>query len=133
MRTTLEQLKEKSYRLGLVSNGPLASQTAKVNALGLAGFYDPMVLTGAWDPEYSKPHPRAFALIEKTWELSGPQVAYVADNPLKDFVAPRGRGWRTIRVRTPGQLNFGYEAPVADFAPDDVCDSVEGACERLLA
>ena len=41
---------------------------------------------------------------------------YVADDPLKDFAAPRQLGWLTIRVRRPGGLHYAEEN--SEIAPD---------------
>src|SRR5690606_10373283 len=53
------------------------------------------------------PHPAAFERLERELGLAGPCCAHVADNPAKDFVAPRRLGWRTVRVRRPGGLHAG--------------------------
>ncbi|HEX6222335.1 MAG TPA: hypothetical protein VF115_14690, partial [Acidimicrobiia bacterium] len=51
-------------------------------------------------------HPRAFEMVETRLGLSGDRLAYVADNPAKDFIAPNDRGWTSIRVRIEGQLHY---------------------------
>lgn len=86
-------------KVGLISDGPEATQRRKLAALGLAGCFDSVVLTGAWGAEFAKPHPRAF---DETAERLGGEpsdYAYVADNPRKDFAQPRRKGWRTVRIR----------------------------------
>ena len=35
------------------------------------------------------------------------ECVYVADNPTKDFAAPRALGWHTVRIRRPGGLHAG--------------------------
>lgn len=82
---------------GLISDGPAATQQNKLEALGIAGRFQSVVLTGAWGATYSKPHPRAF--LETQRRLGPGPYVYVADNPTKDFETPRKLGWRTIRVR----------------------------------
>jgi putative hydrolase of the HAD superfamily len=98
--------------LAVVTDGPLASQRAKAEALGLAAWAHPIVFTEALGPGLGKPHPAAFEKIEAELGLSGAACAYVADNPAKDFRAPRALGWRTVRVRRPGGLHA--EAPSRD-------------------
>ena len=44
------------------------------------------------------------------WSKPGPgligfPLAYVADNPLKDFVTPRARGWWTVQVERPERVH----------------------------
>lgn len=90
------------FRLGLISDGPLIMQERKVEALGLAARLNPVILTGRYGPEFWKPHPRAFREIQEIWGLSGPACLYLADNPAKDFVAPRQLGWQSVWVRRVG-------------------------------
>ena len=50
---------------------------------------------------------------------------YVADNPVKDFAAPRQLGWVTVRVRRPCGLQYAVEN--AEVTPD--CEMAD--CPRL--
>jgi putative hydrolase of the HAD superfamily len=48
---------------------------------------------------------------------------YVADNPAKDFVAPRALGWATVRVRRAGSLHQRVESgPDVDREVTDLGD-----------
>ena len=91
--------------LAVVTDGPLASQQAKAEALVLSRWADLIVFTETLGPGRGKPHPAAFEHLERELRLQGERCAYVADNPAKDFVAPRRLGWRTVRVRRPGGLH----------------------------
>jgi putative hydrolase of the HAD superfamily len=110
VRDLLENLAGRGYRMGLLSDGPLVCQQSKVQALGLESHLAPIALTGYWGREYWKPHPRGYEQFGSAWGLAARQLLYVADNPEKDFITPRRLGWRTIRVRMPGQLRFADEA-----------------------
>jgi len=114
----LDELRRRGLRLGVLSDGPAASQAAKARALGLERWFDPIVLTGALGPEFGKPATAGFERIEGAWDERGPALAYVADNPEKDFIGPRRLGWATIRIRRPAQLRAGLE-PVDDGARPD--------------
>jgi putative hydrolase of the HAD superfamily len=91
--------------LAVVTDGPLASQQAKAEALLLGRWADLIVFTETLGPGHGKPHPAAFEHLEREVGLQGDRCAYVADNPAKDFVAPHRLGWRTVRVRRPGGLH----------------------------
>jgi glycosyltransferase involved in cell wall biosynthesis/FMN phosphatase YigB (HAD superfamily) len=93
--------------VAVVTDGPLASQQAKAEALLLTQWADLVVFTESLGPGRGKPHPAAFEHLERELGLRGGQCAYVADNPAKDFVAPHALGWRTVRVRRPGGLHAG--------------------------
>jgi putative hydrolase of the HAD superfamily len=100
-----------SFRLGLISDGPQAMQQRKVDALGLTGRLDAIILTDQWGRAYWKPHPRAFREMEEYFGSKGRQCVYLADNPGKDFVAPRSLGWRTVRVLRPGGVYADVKPP----------------------
>jgi len=96
--------------VAIISDGPLASQQGKAGALGLARWASPVILTAAYGVGYSKPHQRAFQEVEHAHR--GARFAYVADNPLKDFVSPAAMGWSTVRLRRDGGLHAA--APSGD-------------------
>ena len=91
--------------LAAITDGPLASQRAKAQSLGLAKWCRPIVFTEELGPGFGKPHVAAFQLVETETGHRGNQCAYVADNPAKDFIAPMALGWRTVRIRRPGGLH----------------------------
>lgn len=102
-------------RLGLISDGRLDGQQAKVRALGLAEHIACIVLTGVWGEAYWKPHARAYEHIEAAFGVRGDQCVYIADNPRKDFVSPNRMGWRTVRVQRADALTLDREtAPGGD-------------------
>jgi len=101
--------------LALISDGPMASQRAKVDALEIDRWIPITILTADLGPGMGKPHPRAFEMVEKQTGCSGRNCVYVADNPAKDFQGPRKLGWRTVRCRRPQ----GLHAEVVDDGPMD--------------
>lgn len=112
--------------LSVVTDGPVDSQSAKVEVLGLRDAAHPIVLTGALGPGMAKPHPRAFLDVARV--ADGRRLAYVADNPAKDFVAPAELGWRTVRIRRPGGLHSavasGQDVDAEIGTLDDLADAL---------
>lgn len=92
-------------RLAVITDGPGASQRNKVEALGLGDVADPVVVTDEHGPAFRKPSPAAFEFVMKECGARPAECTYVADNPVKDFAAPRLLGWQTVRVRRPGGLH----------------------------
>jgi putative hydrolase of the HAD superfamily len=115
----LGHLRARSQRLGVLSDGPLASQHQKAEALRLEEWFDPILFTGSRPEGFAKPGVLGFEWIASRWRLPNAELAYVADNPLKDFVGPRRLGWLTVRLRIPQQLRFALE-PVGDGDQADV-------------
>ena len=108
----IDRLAARGLCLGLVSDGAAETQQTKVRALGLADRLDAIVLTGAWGPEFSKPHPRAFEELTARLKVEPGASVYVADNPTKDFEGPARAGWRpSVRIRRPDGLHRGVPLP----------------------
>lgn len=99
------------FRLGLITDGPLVQQSAKVAALNLRDRLDEVILTSELGSGKKKPHPAAFEEIARRLGVAHDACVYVADNPSKDFVAPNQLGWLTIQVERPGGVYLN--APVA--------------------
>lgn len=130
-RCLLQRLCASGRRVGIISDGPLVTQAAKVKALGLAEFCDPILLTDRWGREFWKPSARAYREIELLWGEPGGELTYVGDNPAKDFLAANELGWRTVRLRFPGQLHYAAAAAGAAAAAQIVCGSLV-ELERVL-
>lgn len=128
----LRELQRAGLRLGLLSDGPLAAQQAKLAALGLAGWFAPAVFTDVWGRRCWKPHPRGFCHIARVWRLPAAELAYVGDNPARDFITPRRLGWHTVRVRRPGQLHREAAPPSPAHAPAAECPDLGEAVRWLL-
>jgi putative hydrolase of the HAD superfamily len=123
--TALEQLRS-TYPIAIVTDGPLASQSRKVEALGLTSVASPVVLTGIFGKPFSKPHTRAFLHVAERVPVR--RYVYIADNPAKDFAGPRELGWATIRMRRSAGLHYHVENERAE--PPDL---ELGDCSRLPA
>jgi putative hydrolase of the HAD superfamily len=114
--------------IAVVSDGPAISQNRKVKALGLDSFASSIILTEVLGTEFRKPHPRAFELVSQC--LPASVYLYIADNPLKDFAAPKQLGWITVRVRRPGGLHYAVEN--AEITPDYEMGDCSGLPEALV-
>jgi putative hydrolase of the HAD superfamily len=108
------------HRLAVVSDGPEASQGAKVRRLGAPLWSGCTVLTATLPPGNGKPSPMAFRMVEERLGASGRRCVYVADNPAKDFGGPASLGWTTVRVRRPGQLH--EHVPSGADVDVEICD-----------
>lgn len=113
----------------IITDGPAATQKAKIKALGLENFVDLIICTDDWGRDMWKPHARAFETVE-TWSGADPRhIVYVADNPLKDFVTPRRRGWTTVRMARQERVhrtvapepNYEAHATIVSFDELDDC------------
>lgn len=133
MRALMETLRARGVALGLLSDGPLASQQAKADALNVADLVDHVVLTDALGREHWKPDPAGFELLARKMNCSHNSLVYVGDNPVKDFVAPKQLGWMAVRLRLPGQLRIDLEPNDATCAPHEDVNSIARLAELLGA
>lgn len=107
----LKTLKSRQIKLALISDGPHFTQKNKLSALGLDKYFDEVIFTGAYGPDWHKPSPLPFLEIMKKYQKNAKCHFYIADNPIKDFLAPNTLGWRTIRLRYKHGLYFSEEPP----------------------
>jgi len=113
------------YKLGLITDGPPVSQWDKIYALGLGARFDAIIVTSELGPDCAKPHPRAFELIARRLGVEAPRCVYVGDNASKDFIAPNGLGWTTVRVTRRDGIYSNSVAPnggVPNFTIDTLDD-----------
>ncbi len=126
----LAELQSLNVPLAVISDGPLVSQAAKAEALGVACYADPIVLTDAWGQEFWKPHVRAFEYVAEAFGLPHEKLVYIGDNPLKDFHAPAKLGWQSVRLRLPKQVR--ETLPHDAMPPTYEVGSVASLRETLL-
>ena len=94
------------YGLALISDGFCASQRRKIAALDLPRYgFDPIICTDDWGRDFWKPHRRAFEAVEAAHRTASTRFVYVADNPAKDFLAPRSLGWATVQIDRPDAVH----------------------------
>ena len=86
------------YRLGLLTDGLASVQRGKVAALGFGGSFAHLVFSD--ERSTCKPDVRLYAEFEREFALPPDALLYVGDNPDKDFLGARARGWQTLRVLT---------------------------------
>lgn len=103
-RRLLAALK-KNYTLGLLTDGYLPAQQLKVEALQLQKYIPHILYTEELGRQFWKPSPVPFEKMTQRLRCLPAQTVYIADNPAKDFLAPRQLGWFTIRLQHPAQLH----------------------------
>ena len=117
--------------LGLVSDGRLAQQRAKVEALGLRRWPFAVVLSDELGRDAWKPSPLPFLRVLELLGVEPKQAVYVGDNPTKDFLGARRAGLLSIRLRRRGGLHAHTEPRDAAERPDLETASLRGL-QRLL-
>lgn len=107
----LRRLRKKGFKLGLLSDGFLPAQRYKLQAVGLAGEFDAIVFTEELGRSAWKPSPRGFRRMRQLLGVRHDELAYVADNPAKDFLAPNKLGWKSVQWIRRGQVHAANPSP----------------------
>lgn len=128
----LSDLRDSGILIGLISDGPFIAQSQKVKALRLDMKMDEIVLTDSWGKGFWKPSQSAFVYLEEKWDLPPSEMVYIGDNPNKDFLPGKQRGWMTIRLRTKGQEHFDLEPISVEFAAEEEFNNVESLSKYLI-
>jgi HAD superfamily hydrolase (TIGR01509 family) len=127
VRGTLEDLRQRGWRLAVVTNGPVSSQSLKVRATGLEALVDAVCISE--EVGVSKPD----ALIFRTAaERAGASLAgawMVGDNLDADIAGAHGVGARSVWVKR----DYDRLTYAGTTEPDLVADSFPDAVRQLLA
>jgi putative hydrolase of the HAD superfamily len=96
----LNLLKEKSTKMGLITDGHKGVQWKKIDALNLINWIAPkfMMVTDDLGREFWKPSDVPYNKIAEQLGVEPQNCVYIGDNPHKDFVTARKLGYKTIRV-----------------------------------
>lgn len=93
----LSGLKDKGYKLGIITDGRPEGQRAKIKSLDLERYVDQIIVTDELGGEIMrKPNEKAFVLICEKLGVNYENAVYVGDNPKKDFIAPEKLGMKWI-------------------------------------
>lgn len=117
-RDTLVLLRERGYRLGLLSNTWWAAEwhNADLAAHGLSGLLDELVYTS--DLPHSKPHASVFAEIARRLEVPASECVMIGDRQIDDVSGAKAAGMRGIWRRN----DSGF--PTATVTPDAIVDTL---------
>jgi len=114
-----------SHKVGLITDGIMEVQERKLNSLGIAGHFDVVVYSDIYGRDAWKPSIKPFEVALSRLNCRAGDAAYIADNPLKDFLGARRLGMGAIRVRHEAGYYSKCEPPTPDHAPDleieDIC------------
>lgn len=104
----LTKLKEKNYKLGLITDGFSVTQRNKIKALDIENLFDLIVISEEFGTE--KPNLKNYEIFH---QFNTEEYYYIGDNVSKDFVSPNQLGWKTI-----GVLDDGNNIHNQDFNKD---------------
>ncbi|WP_394121037.1 HAD family hydrolase [Planococcus donghaensis] len=95
----LENLAEKSIRLGIITNGRGQFQLDNILALGIKDYFEEILISG-WEG-VSKPDPAIFQKALARLDVSSDEAVYVGDHPQNDIQAAQAIGMKAIWKKDP--------------------------------
>ena len=95
---TLLELRNRGFKLGIISDGYLDTQRNKAEVLNLHQWFDKIIFTEELGREYWKPHPKAFEMMKEFFDVGFDEMMYIGDNPEKDFYIGSVYPVTTVRI-----------------------------------
>lgn len=89
-RATLETLRRRSLKTGVITNGPTYWQTLKIEAMGIAPLFDTVLISE--NEGIGKPDARIFALAVERCGVTASESMFVGDHPEADILGAKAAG-----------------------------------------
>jgi putative hydrolase of the HAD superfamily len=96
---TLSSLRAAGLKLGLITNGAVRMQSAKLACLALSPMFDTILISDA--EGISKPDPQIFRRALERLNATPAQAVFVGDHPEVDVAGARAAGMQAIWHRDP--------------------------------
>ncbi len=139
-KKTLQNLRDKGYLLGMVSNGNSRIQNSKVDISGIRPYFDYILITG--DEGLQKPDVEPFRRAALRLGVHPADCVYVGDNPINDIKGAKDAGMQTV-FRDFGITQFSHydyekitadkveieEISVTDIIDNDQTKRISALCE----
>ncbi|MFB6210075.1 MAG: HAD family hydrolase [Halobacteriales archaeon] len=116
------------YRVGLLTNGPVAAQRSKLTTLGWSTLFDAVVISG--ELEAGKPDGAAFRALCEALETTPDRLVYIGDEPIADIVGATDAGIRAIQIQYPDGPPIHPDA-VATIDRDRLAADLPGLLDTL--
>lgn len=117
VQKVLETLHHMGIKLGLISNGKRQFQRENLNALGIADYFDTILISE--EVGLRKPDPQIFQMGLDNLSISAEESIFVGDHPENDIMAARDAGMLGLWKRD----EYWMEAE-ADFTINDLYEIV---------
>lgn len=125
---TLEQLRLRGFKLGVITDGYAVAQHQKLQAVKAAEYFDAIVVSDDLGREYWKPHQKTFLTMASQLGVEAQEMMYVGDNPEKDFFISSSLPITTVRITRTDSLKGDrgyYEGVVEDYVVKSLLEIVE--------
>lgn len=109
VKNVLKKL-QKKYTLAAVSDGQSLWAKAELNAVGLAGYFDPLIVSG--DYGYRKPDARLFKKALKKMKMTPQEVIFIGNDLYRDIYGANELGIKSVFFKSnQGDHTFASAKP----------------------
>jgi len=121
---TLQKLKNKCIKLGIMTNGTTESQRGKLKRFDIEKYFDYIFIEG--EVGYGKPDVKIYEYMLKKTKINSDKIIMVGDNLIWDIEPPQKLGIYTIWINTKGaQLeNFNINPDKIIIKISDIVDLI---------
>jgi putative hydrolase of the HAD superfamily len=98
-RPTLDELRDRGKKIGIITNGPTHWQQGKLDALGIASLFDTILISE--NEGIQKPDPRIFARALERCGVRASESIFVGDHPAADIAGAQAAGLMPVWKRVP--------------------------------
>ena len=128
-RETVEKLKKRGFRIGVLSNGFRDVQYNKLRSAGFEPLIDYVVLSE--DADASKPHTKIFRYAQKIARVKAEHCIMIGDNEHTDIIGAIKALWPMVIWYNPGHRAPDYQL-VTDPPPHTSIEIIDNLCEINL-
>lgn len=122
---TLILLKEKNYKLGIITDGKALVQKNKIDALNLNKIFDVIILTDALGPDFWKPSIVPYQIALDLLNSTPNESCYIGDDSFKDFLGPKSLNMKTIQVQYEEEIDYWKKRGFKQTKPDYTIRSLQ--------
>ena len=116
---TLEMLREKGMKLGIITDGYKETQSRKIEVLKCKELFDEIIITDEFGREFWKPQEKSYKLIAERLGVKLNEMIYVGDNVAKDFVTANELGITSICIQRNNRIYKGLEVEDNKYLPKE--------------
>ena len=113
----------KNVDISLITDGHYITQQNKFQVLGLEKYIEFPIFTDFYNTK--KPDLKPFKIVME--KFPNKRYIYIADNPKKDFIAPKKLGWKTIRFKNSKGIykEFVNDADFEIYCREEIIEKIE--------
>ncbi|WP_186580531.1 HAD family hydrolase [Aquibacillus kalidii] len=115
---TLQELQERSYKLGMITNGKTCFQLNNIKALQMESYFDTILISE--QEGIKKPDHRLFHKCLNQLNIDPVEAAYVGDHPLNDIKPANDLGMVSI-----WKINGEHKQVPSDYAIDNLLELLQ--------